>query len=120
MNKTTENFLKALQEYQPPEIKKVVWKLAYNPETGKPLFVTTEETDNAYIEITRNEAETYPHQDPRVTVVDGKIHRTVKKVSPDETPNNLKVFPDKKGNIATDDYNMLIINNEGSNRWKYE
>lgn len=120
MNKTTENFLKALRDYRPPEIKKIVWKLAYNTNNGKPLFVTTEDTDVAYIEITRDEAETYPHQDPRVTVVDGKIHRAIKKISADEIPNKLAVVSDRNGNIATDDYNMLIITNKGSNRWKYD
>lgn len=120
MNKTTENFLKAIKEYKEPETKKVIWKLAYDVKTCRPLFVTTEDTDAAYIEITREEADTYPHQDPRVTIVDGKIHRAIKRISNEEIPNTLKVFLDKNGNIATDDYSMLIINSKGTNRWKYE
>jgi hypothetical protein len=120
MNKTTENLWKALENYIPPVNKTLVWKLIYDPETGKPISVTTDETDQPYIEISRNEADTYPHQDPRVSVVDGKIVRRVKKLSLQEIPNRLQVFPNDKGNIATDTYNMLLLNSSGNNRWKYD
>ena len=118
MNKTTENLWQALENYKPPETKPVIWKLVYDPDTGKPLNVITEETDQPYIEITRKEADTYPHQDPRVTVVDGKIVRAVKKLQLQEIPNRLQVVLNDNGDIVTDDYNMLIINNRGKNKWK--
>jgi len=120
MNKTTENLWKALENYTPPEIKPMVWKLIYNPVTGKPITVTSDETEHPYIEISRNEVDTYPHQDPRVSVVDGKLVRRVKKLNLQEIPNRLQVFPANNGNIATDAYNMLLINSNGNNRWKYD
>lgn len=120
MNKTTENLWRALENYVPPKTKPVVYKLVYDPATGKPLDVTTTETDQPYIEITRKEADTYPHQDPRVSVVDGKIVRRIKKLQSHEIPNRLQVVADTNGDIATDDYNMLIINSSSNNRWKYD
>jgi hypothetical protein len=120
MNETTENLWRALENYTPPETKPTVWKLVYDLATGKPLNVTIEETDQPYIEITRDEANTYPHQDPRVSIVDGKIVRTVKKLQSQEIPNILQIVSNKDGDIATDSYNMLIINNSGKNRWKYD
>jgi len=120
MNKTTENLWKALENYNPPDVKKVSWKLIYDTKTGKPLSVTTDETDQPYIEISRTEADTYPHQDPRVSIVDGKLVRRVKKLKSYERPNRLQVFPSANGNIASDPYNMLIINNSGNNRWTYD
>lgn len=121
MNKTTENLWKALEQYTPPETKPLVWKLVYDPDSGKPLDVTTEDINGTYIEISRREAETYPHQDPRVSVVDGKLSRRVKRIKSHEIPYKLQVFPDDKGNIATDPYNMLLINNNNeNNRWKYD
>lgn len=118
MNKTTENLLQALKNYVPPETKPVVWKLIYDPETGKTVNLTTEETDLPHIIITREEADTYPHQDPRVSVVDGKLVRAVKRLHLQEIPNKLQVVADVNGDIVTDDYNMLIINNNGTNKWK--
>ena len=53
MNKTTENLWRALENYVPPKTKPTVYKLVYDPATGKPLDVTTTETDQPYIEITR-------------------------------------------------------------------
>jgi hypothetical protein len=120
MNKTTENLWQALENYTPPETKPVVWKLVYEVDTGKPISVITGETEQPYIEITRAEADTYPHQDPRVSVVDGKIVRRIKKLQPHEIPNGLQVVPDVNGDIATDGYNMLIINSTGNNRWRYD
>lgn len=125
MNKTTENLWQALREYSPPETKPVIFRLFYNVKTGKPVELTTEnkETNSVdidWIEISRAEANTYPHQDPRVSVVDGKIHRAIKKITALDEPNRLRVKQNSNGNIATDDYNMLIINRAGKNRWKYE
>ena len=120
MNETTANLWKALKEYTPPVTKKITWKLVYDAESGKPIEVITDNTDLPYIEISQQEAETYPHQDPRVSVVDGKIVRRVKSLSTSEIPNKLQVFPAENGNIATDSYNMLLINSTGNNRWKYD
>lgn len=120
MNKTTENLIKALQEYVAPTPEKIIRKLVYNAQTGKPINVTIGETSLPYIVITKEEEDTYPHQDPRVTVVDGKIHRAVKKVTNEQTPMSIRVVASVNGNIATDDYNMLIINSTGKNRWNHD
>lgn len=120
MNETTENLWQALKNYTPPETKPVIWKLIYDTNTGKPLNLVTGDTDQPYIEITREEADTYPHQDPRVSVIDGKIVRTIKKTQLKEIPNRLQVVLDNNGDIATDNYNMLLINSSGKNRWRYD
>lgn len=120
MNETTENLWRALENYTPPETKPVIWRLVYDPVSGKPLNVIIEETDQPHIKITRAEADTYPHQDPRVSVVDGKIVRTVKRLQSQEIPYRLQVVADTNGDIATDSYNMLIINSNGKNRWHYD
>jgi hypothetical protein len=67
MNDTTENFIKALQQYKTPEPKPVIWKLYYNVQTGIPVDLTTEDleidsNDITYIVVSREVAETYPHQ----------------------------------------------------------
>jgi hypothetical protein len=120
MNKTTENLWRALENYVPPDTPSVIYRLIYDLDTGKPLNVITSETDLQHIVITKEEADTYPHQDPRVRVVNNKIVKHIKKLQSQEIPNTLKVFIDVKGHIATDDYNMLIINNSGNNRWNYD
>lgn len=120
MNETTKNLWRALENYTPPETKPLVWRLVYDPVTGKPLNVITDETNRPYIEITRAEADTYPHQDPRVSVVDGKIVRNIKRLQSQEIPYRLQIVSDENGDVATDDYNMLIINSNGKNRWRYE
>ena len=119
MNKTTENLVSALKEYVPPETVKVTYRLIYNIETGKPISVTTELTDQPYIEISQEEASNQPQLDPRIRIENGKLVRHIKRLNESEKPNCLGVALDNTGNIVTDDYNMLIINNNGTNRWKY-
>lgn len=120
MNETTANLWKALKEYNPPVTKKLVWKLVYDADSGKPIEVVTSDTDLPYIEISKQEADTYPHQDPRVSVIDGKLVRRVKSLTVGDIPNRLTVVKSNDGNIATDGYNMLLINSTGTNRWKYD
>lgn len=120
MNKTTENLIQALKKYKPPETATVTYRLVYDVETGKPITVTTEPTDHAYIEISRQEADTQPQFDPRVRVENGQLIRHVKRLVLTEQPNKLTVLLDSDGDIATDDYNMLIINSSGTNRWRYD
>lgn len=117
MNKTTKNFLKALENYNPPETVAVVWKLCYDKETGVILDLTTEETVLAYIEISRLEADQNPHLNPYARVVDGElIYLEHRKIITDHI-HNLKVHKHKDGKIVSDDYNMLLLNNQGKNRW---
>jgi hypothetical protein len=120
MNKTTENLLTAIESYIPPQVEKIVYKLVYNIDTGKPICVTTDNTDLPWIEISREFADSQPQLDPRVTVVDSKIVVQTKKIKQTEEPGRLLVVKDHNGNIATDDYSMLIINSKGNNRWSYD
>jgi hypothetical protein len=125
MNKTTENLWEALRNYVPPVTPPVIFRLFYNIETGKPLDLTTEDrefdsTTVNWIEISRSEADTYPHQDPSVSVINGKLIRKITAVHTEEQPNRLTVTLDCNGDVATDDYSMLIINSTGKKRWKYE
>lgn len=119
MNKTTENLISALKEYKPPKTVTVIYRLVYDVDTGKPICITTEPTDQPYIEISQEDASAQPHLDPRVRVENNKIIRQVKSLIHKEEPNKLRVKQDSSGNIVTDDYNMLIINNNGNNRWRY-
>jgi hypothetical protein len=119
MNETTTNFLLALREYIPPTIVPVVYRLVYNPKTGIPIVVTTEPTTDSYIEISRDEADQMPHLDPRVRVEHGKLVRHIKQIISTEIIHTLAVTKDPTGHIVTDDYNMLIINKQGTNRWNY-
>jgi hypothetical protein len=82
MNETTLNLLKALEEYTPPEVKPIVIKLMYDPETHVVLGATFEDTDKPWIEITKEQYDSgLPFR--RLKVVNGKIeeitHETVKK-----------------------------------------
>jgi len=58
-------------------------------------------------------------KNPRTRVVDGEIVKIQKRPNPEHIAYSLKIYPDPDGNIVTDDYNMLIINNTGNNRWKH-
>jgi hypothetical protein len=120
MNKTTENLEQALRNYTAPNTEQTVYRLTYNKDTGKPIAVTTEPTDQPYIEISRELANTQPQLDPRYKVIDGALIKQVKKIVASEEPNTLAVKLSESGNIATDDYNMLIIDKAGKNRWSYE
>jgi hypothetical protein len=120
MNETTENFLTAIKNYTPPQVNAVVYKLVYNADTGKPVCVTIEDTDRPWVAISREFADTKPQLDPRVIIVDGKVVIQTKKIKAVEEPGRLLVIKDCNGNIATDDYSMLIINSDGNNRWSYE
>lgn len=117
MNKTTENFLIAINNYSEPEVKPTVYKLMYDINTGKPLGVTTDNTDLPWIEISREFADTQPQLDPRVIVKDGTVVIQTKSLVTVDEPGRILVVKDPNGNIATDDYNMLIINNLATNRW---
>lgn len=120
MNNTTENLIQALTEYIPPANVEVTYRLIYNSDTGEPISVTTEFTDKPYIEISQEEASAQPQLDPRVRVENGQLIRHIKKLTAVEEPNRLTVISKDTGNISTDEYSMLIINNNGKNRWTYE
>ncbi len=125
MNKTTENLLAALESYIPPDTVAVVFRLYYNIHSGKVIDVSTDllhtdDPDVDSIEISRQEADTYPQYDPNITIVDRKIVRKRKQFDTTQQPYCLKVKYSTHGDIATDDYNMLIINSRGKNQWKYK
>ena len=120
MNKTTENLITALENYTPPETLLTTYRLIYDSVTGKPIAVTTDITDKPNIEISCEEASAQPHLDPRLKVENGKLVKTTKRLATTEEPNRLTVMPSNNGDIVTDDYSMLIINNNGINRWNYE
>ena len=120
MNKTTENFLAAISSYQPPKVVVPTYRLIYDPATGKPTSVTTEDTDQPWIAITREQADAQPQLDSRARVENGRLVIRVKTQICVEEPNQLRVRADGNGNIATDDYSMLIISSKGKNRWTYE
>ena len=119
MNETTENFFKVYDNWKPVDPPEVVFRLVYDEKTSKALDLTIHETDLTHIIITRNEANQYPHLDPRAYVVDGKLEWKIKKINTNEQPNTLLVSASDNGDIVTD-YNMLIIDNNGNQRWTHE
>ena len=118
MNKTTENLVQAFKNYTAPKTVQTVYRLTYNKDTGKPIAVTTDLVDHPYVEISRELADTQPQLDPRYKVIDGVLVKQTKKILATEEPNTLAVKVSDSGDIATDDYNMLIINSNGKNKWK--
>lgn len=119
MNKTTENLLAAISNYSEPVVATVVYKLVYDRTSGKPQSVTTDNVDLPWVEISREFADTQPQLDPRVTVKDGKVVIQTKPIVTVDEPGKILVVKEPNGNIATDDYNMLIINTLGTNRWNF-
>jgi len=120
MNKTTENFFKALERYTPPVTEPVIWKLCYDNDTGIVTELTTEDTEYPYIEISREEADTNPQLNPYARVINRElIYLDKKRISVDHV-YNLKVYADPDGNVVTDEYNMLLLNKHGTRRWGYE
>lgn len=121
MNKTTENFLKAIQSNSKVSKVNLVYKLIYDPESGKLLNTTVEDIDhNNWIEITLEQNNQQLHLNPNYSIVDGKIYQSKKSVVNQEEPNRKSLYADSQGNIATDSYNMLLINSTGSKRWTYD
>jgi len=119
MNKTTNNFFDVYDNWKPSDPAEVVFRLIYSKKTGKALDVTIQDTDKLHIVISRKEADRYPHLDPRAYVIDGKLEWKIKKLNITEQPNKLSIIEDVNGKIITD-YNMLIIDNNGNQRWTYE
>ena len=120
MNKTTENFFKVYNNWDPTiPPPPVIFRLIYDQKTGKATALTSQETEQIHIVITREQANRYPHQDPRAYVVDGKLEWKTKKLNITEQPNKLAVNEHADVAIITD-YNMLIIDNNGNQRWTYE
>jgi len=121
MNKTTENFLKAIQSSNEVSKVNLIYKLVYDPESGKILDTTIEDLDHDnWIEITLEQNNQQLHLNPSYSVVDGKLYQAKKSIISQETPNRKLLRTDSQGNIATDPYNMLLINSTGSKRWTYD
>lgn len=119
MNETTDNFFEIYDHWEPSNPPMVIFRLIYDEKTGKAIDLVVNETDKMHIVITREQADLYPHLDPRAYVVNGKLQWKIKKLNINEQPNQLLVKEDSAGQTITD-YNMLIINNNGNQRWTYE
>lgn len=118
-NRTTENFLKALESYNPPTPSPVIWRLYYDQETGVIFDLTTNDMGGDFIEISRSEADQNPHMDPYARVIGGElIYLERKKISTNHI-HVKKLQKHDQGDIVTDDYNMLLLNKLGRNRWRY-
>ena len=121
MNKTTENLMKAIQSKSKVSKVNLVYKLVYDPDSGKILDTTVEDIDhNNWIEITLEQNNQQRHLNPTYSIVDGKIYQSKKTNVNQETPNRKSLYTNSQGNIATDSYNMLLINSTGSKRWTYD
>lgn len=119
-NNTTENFFKALEQYKTPIPEPVIWRLCYDKETGVIFDLTTEKVDCDYIEISRSDADLYPHRDPYARVIDRELIYLERKKPLTDHIHKLKLKKHSNGNIVTDEFNMLLLNKAGKNRWRYE
>lgn len=121
MNKTTENFIKALMNYKPIESIQPVYKLIYDIDSGKLISITIDEVDHDnWIEITKDKNNEQIHLNPLYSVVNKKLVKKQNTHQHYERPNQKILYESDKGNIATDSYNMLLINSAGSKRWNYD
>ncbi len=82
-NETTENFLRAMAEFEWPENKPITYRLYYNDD-GSPKCYTMDDLPGNYIQVDR---ETYINHTWNVCVEDGKlrilpIKKTVNKLGP--------------------------------------
>jgi hypothetical protein len=72
LNETTKNFLKAISEYKLEPVKPIVIKLTYDPITNIVNGCTYDDTDEPWIEITREQYELGIHY-KKLKVVNGKL-----------------------------------------------
>ena len=82
-NETTENFLRAMAEFEWPESRPISYRLYYNDD-GSPKCYTMDDLPGKYIEV---ELETYINHIWNVRVEDGKLRilpitKTVNKLHP--------------------------------------
>ena len=104
MNETTANFIEAIRNYKPIEIKPVILKMIYDAETGIVEGVTGEDTDKPWIEITREQYDSNFYK-KNLKVVNGKIEEIVRCTY--QKPSLVKGERWK-----THKSNMLIIGND--------
>jgi|688.fasta_scaffold219381_3 hypothetical protein len=108
MNETTENFLKAMQEfisYQPAPIE---YRLYYD-ETGTPIDYSIEDKPGRYIVI---DQATYSLRSDRVRVVDGQLIEQ-------KQANRMVLRPAESGRAChPDDVTLIDEHNSAKVYWK--
>jgi len=77
LNDTTKNLLIALEALEQPEPKKLVRKVLYDPETGLTNGFTFDDTNQPFVEITKEQYDQKVHIHTW-KVVDGKLTPIVK------------------------------------------
>ena len=109
---TTENFLKAWQEWvdTPQIIAPIFYRLYYN-DNGLPLFYSMEDLPGNYIDIT---PEQFVNSSPHVRVINGKlVQTTLGKVI-----NKLKPDPDNGIPCHPTDVCVVVSTNSDHIKWK--
>lgn len=71
MNETTANLLKAISEFVPPPEPVIIIKLTYDPITQYVTGCTFDDTDQPFVEITRDQWNSGLHYQS-LKIVDGK------------------------------------------------
>jgi hypothetical protein len=109
-NKTTENFLKVMAEFEWPDPVPVTYRLYYN-EDGSPKCYTMESLPGKYIELDR---ETYVLSPWNVRVINETLHIippaiTVKKLQPSNT-NGTSCHPQ--------DICVVVSADQNHTKWK--
>lgn len=104
MNETTLNLIKALKEYTPAEIKPIIIKLIYDKETGIVNGFTMEDTDEPWIEISKEQFDAGIHY-KKLRVVNNKLEEII-------VDNPKKLLLESGNKWYTKEENMLIMGNE--------
>ena len=100
------NFFKALEEFTPPVVEPLEYRIYYDPQTGIPWTLTTEKPNGAFIVITKEEYDSVILS--RIRIRDDKIKYI------DFHPKNvLKLQRDTDGEFTTITNDMMIVSTTG-------
>jgi hypothetical protein len=100
------NFFKALEEFIPPVVEQLEYRIYYDIETGKPYSLSTEKLKGEYIVVSKEQFESVILS--RIRIKDGAIKYI------DFRPKNvLKLQLDSEGEFTTVANDMMIVSTTG-------
>jgi hypothetical protein len=109
MNETTENFFKALSEWQDTSQPQMLFYRLYYDQLGQPICYSMEDLPGNYIEIT---AEQFAQSSPHLRVVDGKL------VLP-RVPCSPTLVPSDQGTAwVVEDVAVVVADTQPHTKWK--
>jgi hypothetical protein len=100
------NFFKALEEFTPPVVEQLEYRIYYDIETGKPYSLSTEQLKGDYIVVSKEQFESVILS--RIRIRDNKI-----KYIDFQPKNVLKLQCDTDGEFTTITNDMMIVSTTG-------